>query len=627
MLADIFACLIAAWAAFSIRLGVTQVDFDDYVVISAYSLGCWTLASLIVRPYRSTVRYTGRHTIILVGRATIVMVALLAFVILLTQPAGVPRTLSILVPVLFFCFIATLRVVLSSLIQPYLEGRDSTSAPKRVIVYGAGSAMQQIAVAVGREPGLRLVGIIDHSGKEVGGLLEGVPIWHESDLEEVLAGANIDELFLANAEKGQRAKRRELLDRLRASGMRPHVRVLPSIADVAYDKVSVSDLRPIEIGDLLGRDPVEPVPELIGRNIMARRVLVTGAGGSIGSELCRQILHQSPAQLIIADQSEYALYAIDHELRDMARESGIKAEIVSELVDVANEHEVERLFSERQPQTIYHAAAYKHVPLVEANVAAGIRNNVTSTLYCALAAERHGTDRFILVSTDKAVRPTNVMGASKRVCEQIIQARAAVQDRTCFSAVRFGNVLGSSGSVVPRFREQIQHGGPVTITHRDVTRFFMTIPEAAQLVIQAGAMAEGGEIFLLDMGEPVRIADLARSLIELSGLEVRDELNPDGDIEIVEVGLRPGEKLYEELLINDAPLPTRHPRIVNAHEQRPEWRDIEQAIATLVPLIENNAHQDLVDWLKEQVEEFNHDRDRTEDDIAPPAMRNRARTR
>ncbi len=604
MMVDVVACIIAAWAAFSIRLGVAQVALDPFIILCVLALGSWLFAALIVRPYRSTTRYTGRNSIFILGKACLVMMVVLIVILATTRPEDVPRTISVLHPILFFCFIATIRVTAAAALQPVIEHWDGSGRRKRVLVYGEGAPMEQMALAINREPGLHLVGIVDPSGLHSNSLIEGIPVWPDGALDDVLKDGGVDELFLAHAGRGQRAVRRNLLERLRKAGTPVHVRVLPSMADVAFDKVSVSDMRRIEIGDLLGRDPVDPDPELISANITGKRVLVTGAGGSIGSELARQIITLAPSELILADQSEYHLYAIDAELRSMAEEHEFTLPITAELANVADIVDCARLFASSKPDTVFHAAAYKHVPLVEANVTAGVRNNVIGTLNAALEAEKVGTSTFILVSTDKAVRPTSVMGASKRVCELIVQARAASGAATRYSAVRFGNVLGSSGSVVPKFRSQIEKGGPVTVTHMEMTRFFMTIPEAAQLVIQAGAMAEGGEVYLLDMGEPVKISDLARAMIELSGLEVRDDNNPDGDIEIVEVGLRPGEKLYEELLIGNDPKPTQHPRIVKGHEDQLAWEELEQLMQEICDRIADDDDTGLRALLHRLVPEY-----------------------
>ncbi|GAB3193226.1 hypothetical protein GCM10027292_34730 [Hydrogenophaga aquatica] len=374
-----------------------------------------------------------------------------------------------------------------------------------------------------------------------------------------------------------RKRRNEILSQITSA--RATVRTLPSLSDLAQGRVSVSDLQELDIDDLLGREPVAPNHILLARNILGKVVMVTGAGGSIGSELCRQILSVGPSTLLLIEQSEFALYGIHQELEEKLAGGAVKlVPLLASVQDVDRMHEI---MSTWRPETVYHAAAYKHVPLVEHNPAEGVKNNVLGTLNTARAAMENGVTDFVLISTDKAVRPTNIMGASKRLAEMVLQALAANEPGTKFTMVRFGNVLGSSGSVVPRFRQQIRDGGPITLTHPEITRYFMTIPEAAQLVIQAGAMAKGGDVFVLDMGESVRIMDLARRMVELSGLTVRDEDHPDGDIEIEITGLRPGEKLYEELLIGDNPKPTNHSRIMKAHEELLPWAELEPRLQAL----------------------------------------------
>jgi FlaA1/EpsC-like NDP-sugar epimerase len=403
-----------------------------------------------------------------------------------------------------------------------------------------------------------------------------------------------------------RTRRNEILNALK-----PHhvaVRTLPGLSDIAIGKISLNDVRELDIDDLLGREPVKPNTLLLNLNTHHKTVLVTGAGGSIGSELCRQILKTQPKQLLLVEMSEFALYQIHQELQnhltgDLATQE-FKIEIVPLLASVCDELRMNEIMNTWRPQTVYHAAAYKHVPLVEHNPTEGLRNNVWGTLVCAQAAVRHGVRNFVLISTDKAVRPTNIMGATKRLAEMVLQAMAEEQAltapqeknsinpvlnaRTIFSMVRFGNVLGSSGSVVPLFREQIKNGGPITLTHIEITRYFMTIPEAAQLVIQAGAMGQGGDVFVLDMGQPVKIIDLARRMIELSGLTVCDEIYPDGDIELKVTGLRPGEKLYEELLIGDNPKLTQHSCIMMAHENFLSWAQLESKLNALSTAMRSN---------------------------------------
>jgi FlaA1/EpsC-like NDP-sugar epimerase len=405
------------------------------------------------------------------------------------------------------------------------------------------------------------------------------------------------------------AQRGRILKRLEPFGLR--VRTMPNVDDLAAGRVRVSDPREPGMHELLGRDPVTATPELLGRHIRDKDVMVTGAGGSIGSELCRQIVQCRPRQLLLLELTEYALFQIERELVNRMRLDGnANVEIVPLLGSVRDAARMKRIFAAFHPHTVYHAAAYKHVPLVEANPCEGIRNNVWGTLVCAHAARKYGTENFVLVSTDKAVRPTNIMGASKRLAELVLQALDAQQgDRnghagsngTCYCMVRFGNVLNSSGSVIPMFRQQILNGGPLTLTHPDVTRFFMTIPEAAQLVIQAGAMAQGGEVFLLDMGEPVRVGDLARRMTALSGLCVKDAGNPDGEIEIEIIGLRPGEKLYEELLIGENPEATGHSRIMMARESCIPWNQLESSLQRLKFLIQKSDVAGVKELLAELV--------------------------
>jgi FlaA1/EpsC-like NDP-sugar epimerase len=374
-----------------------------------------------------------------------------------------------------------------------------------------------------------------------------------------------------------RKRRNEILTQIRTAHVA--VRTLPSMTDLAQGKVSISDLRELDIDDLLGREPVMPNHILLAMNVRSKVVMVTGAGGSIGSEICRQILGVGPSKLLLIEQSEFALYVTHQELEEKL--AGRDIVLVPLLASVQGSDRMREIMSTWHPDTVYHAAAYKHVPLVEHNPAEGIKNNVLGTLCAAQAAAENGVSDFVLISTDKAVRPTNLMGASKRLAEMVLQALAATNPGTKFSMVRFGNVLGSSGSVVPKFRQQIRDGGPITLTHPDITRYFMTIQEASQLVIQAGAMAKGGDVFVLDMGQSVKIMDLARRMVELSGLTVKDERNPDGDIEIEITGLRPGDKLYEELLIGDNPKPTSHQRIMKAHEEFIPWAELENKLNAL----------------------------------------------
>ena len=601
--ADFAMCLLAVWIGYFLRLGEWEFVTQRAVVFAAIAFATWAAVSLANRTYRTVVRFSGRHTVIALMKSCMWMSFVLAVILFTLRFDSVPRTLSVIHPLVFFLGIVGIRMTIAWMIFDALHGIRQVEEPKRVLIYGAGWAGEQLDASMRQEPGYKVVGFIDDNRALRANVLEGKPIWHSSDLELVLAMEDIEEVFVAIPE-ARRAARREIVERIKQCKGGVGVRILPTLSQIASGRVSVSDLRNVEVEELLGRDEVPPDPELMARDIRGKRVLVTGAGGSIGSELCRQILRQRPRLLIVADQSEHALYLIDLELRQALAGDGLDCEVRTELVNVADKDQCDRVLSRCAPDSVYHAAAYKHVPLVETNPIAGIRNNVLGTLNCCLAAERNGAGKFILVSTDKAVRPTNVMGASKRACELIVQARAEAQGQTRYCSVRFGNVLGSSGSVIPRFRDQIAAGGPVTITHREALRYFMTIPEASQLVIQAGALADQGEILLLDMGQPVRILDLARLMIELTGLSVADEDNPDGDIPIEEIGLRPGEKLVEELLISAASEETAHPRIIKARENMQAWAELEPELASLRDSLECADTDATLRTLMELVPEF-----------------------
>jgi FlaA1/EpsC-like NDP-sugar epimerase len=600
---DCAVCLAVVPIAFWLRLGEWELRTPRVMIFAAIALSAWLLVSLAMRTYRSVTRFAGQHTLFALMRSCVFMSLVLAVLLLSLRIDSMPRTLSVIHPLLFFLGLAGERLLLSQLIVDALQGLRRIPTRKQVLIYGAGVSAQQLAASIRQDPSLYVVGFIDRNETLRDNVLEGKRIWHTADLELVLNVEKIDEVFIA-LPTARRSVRRAIVERIRhyKSGVR--VRVLPTLSQIASGRVSISDLREVQIEELLGRDEVAPDPVLMQRNITGCRVLVTGAGGSIGSELCRQIVRQRPSLIVLAEHSEHALYSIDIELREIVRREELPVEICPELVNVADERQCERMLRRHAVDTVFHAAAYKHVPMVESNPIAGIRNNVLSTLSTALASERCGVGKFILVSTDKAVRPTNVMGASKRVCELVVQARAAAQLETSYCSVRFGNVLGSSGSVIPRFRQQIAAGGPVTITHREATRYFMTIPEASQLVIQAGALAGDGEVLLLDMGEPVRIIDLARLMIELSGLSVADDDNPDGEIAFEEIGLRPGEKLIEELLIGGDCEGTAHPRIVKARESMLSWPALETQLGKLMGSLEDADSEAAIAMLRELVPEF-----------------------
>jgi FlaA1/EpsC-like NDP-sugar epimerase len=498
---------------------------------------------------------------------------------------GVPRTVGIIQPVLLFVFMVLARWGARSLLNTLLGHGRGAAVRQRILIYGAGQSGRQLAAAIANRPDMRVVGFVDDNKSLQGATVSGIRVYSPDRVLDTVRKYNVDEVLLAIPSASQQ-RRNEILTMLRALQLR--IQTLPDIVDLALGNVPDGSITNLDINDLLGRDVVAPATAVITAHLAGHVILVTGAGGSIGSELCRQILAAQPATLLLLDNSEFALYEIHRELElslDAEARDRAQTQIIPLLGSVQNEQRIADIIDCWRPSHVYHAAAYKHVPLVEHNPIQGVVNNVFGTLNVARIAIRYKVRHFVLVSTDKAVRPTNVMGATKRLAEMSLQALADENPETCLSMVRFGNVLGSSGSVVPVFRKQIMAGGPVTITDERITRFFMTIPEAAQLVIQAGAMASGGEVFVLDMGEPVRIVDLARNMIELSGLTVRDARNPFGDIELKFIGLRPGEKLYEELLIGDAPLGTAHPRIRKAMEKflpaatlRMRLTELEQAI-------------------------------------------------
>ncbi|HEY0594181.1 nucleoside-diphosphate sugar epimerase/dehydratase [Sphingopyxis sp.] len=582
---DGFLCVAAVLIAFSLRIGAWGLMSLPVITFAAIALALWYPIAWRTGVYRSLIRFSGARTIAdLVIACAIMTIPLLVVCVIFRLPS-VPRTLSVLHPIIFLLLLSANRIAIRFALLDLLKVVDVNA--QRVLVYGAGRAGQQLALSLRHEPQVHLVGFIDDDLRLDGQRLDGVPVFGSNRLHHLLEETDVDQVLLA-IPSASRTRRREIIETLQDEQV--YVRSLPNLTSVIEGKVTVSDLREIQIEELLGRETVAANMLLMGKTTVGRTVMVSGAGGSIGSELCRQIIRCRPARLILLEQSEFALYTIEQELVELMRELDVSVPLVPELADASQRSSMRRVYSHYRPETVFHAAAYKHVPLVEANPLSGLRNNIMGTLHSVQAAKEVGVANFILISTDKAVRPTNIMGASKRVCELILQAHAAQpRTKTIFSMVRFGNVLGSSGSVVPRFKAQIATGGPVTLTHREITRYFMTIPEAAQLVVQASAMAKGGEVFVLDMGQPVKIADLARSMIRLSGLSVRDADNPDGDIDIVETGLRPGEKLYEELLIGNNPEQTSHPRIMRAQENSWPWEELEQALDELDVAIRNTG--------------------------------------
>ena len=580
---DVLMCLFATWLSFSLRLDTP--NWPDGAQWWVYMLAPALAVPVFIRfgLYRAIFRYTGQAALVATAKAVAVYGAMLLALMLWMRWPNVPRTLGVLQPLIFLLLVGASRAMARFWLTGWSERRLLQG---RLLIFGAGTAGVQTAAALGVSSQFKLRGFVDDDEAKVGRSVNGIRVYSPASVADLVAREGITDILLA-LPSSTRERRNCIIERLRPLPV--HIRTLPGLADLASGRVTVQDFKELDIEDLLGRDPVPPDPALLARNLVGKVVLVTGGGGSIGSELCRQILAERPRCLLLLDHSEFALYSIHQELQGLCTAFRLKIELVPLLGSVNNPDRLHEICRKWRPDTVYHAAAYKHVPMVESNPAEGIVNNVFGTLNMARAAQESGVAHFVLVSTDKAVRPTNVMGASKRMAELVLQALSAapppqLPDRSagvCFSMVRFGNVLGSSGSVVPLFRRQLAAGGPLTVTHSEVTRYFMTLPEAAQLVLQAGAMATGGDVFVLDMGEPVKILDLARRMVELSGMKVRDAAHPEGDIEITVSGLRPGEKLYEELLIGENPSPTLHPRIMKAHEDYLDWFTLEKHLEAL----------------------------------------------
>jgi FlaA1/EpsC-like NDP-sugar epimerase len=622
ILSDIVICAIAVQLAMDLRMEMHVPWGISHTWMFGLSLVFFLPIFFTLGLYRAIFRFAGLQVMFSLNKAIALYSLPYASIFTLVGISQIPRSVGLLQPLIFGLGIVSSRLF----VLYWLGGFDNKNflpfRPK-ALIYGAGSAGRQLAGGLLSSSDVRVVGFIDDDDRLHGHNLNGLNIYSPNDLARIVERKQVSQIFLAIPSVSQR-RRNEVINQL--FPLHVQVRTLPGLADLASGNVTVSDLRELNIEDLLGREPVMPNPLMLAKNITNRVVMVTGAGGSIGSELCRQIVKARPSTLLLVELSEFALYEIHRELEATVRVMPHQASqdlaspsldtldvslpvLIPLLANVCDAHRMAEILRTWRPSTVYHAAAYKHVPLVEHNPAEGVKNNVQGTLVTAKQAALHGVSDFVLVSTDKAVRPTNIMGTTKRLAEMVLQAKAASQElkfgdvpsKTRFSMVRFGNVLGSSGSVVPLFRKQIAEGGPITLTDERMTRYFMTIPEAAQLVIQAAAMANGGDVFVLNMGQPVKILDLAKRMVELSGMTVLDQSNPMGDIEIQVTGLRPGEKLYEELLIGDNPLATSHPRIMKAHEEFLPWDELESKLNILNGALESNNVPVIRTLLKELV--------------------------
>lgn len=596
---DMSLAVFTVWAALCLRLEEWVRFEPQHLWYIGVAIGLATPIFTKFGLYHAIFRYSGWNALLTVAKANMLYGFLYALVFTVISLPELLRSVGIIQPVLFFLAVAASRITVG-----YWFGDDRRFSSRNrllpgVLIYGAGETGRQLLAALDRGRDFRVLGFLDDSKSLQGNRIDGRVVYTPLNLSKLITRLEATDIWLAMPSIG-RQRRNEILNELGCHNV--HVRTVPTLGDLLSGRVRTTDVRELDIEDLLGRDPVAPNPDLMNRHILGKTVMITGAGGSIGSELCRQIVACKPNRVLLVEQSEFALYNIHAELQPFEQQ-GIS--IVPLLASVRDQATMDRFMSTWKPETVYHAAAYKHVPLVEHNIAQGLLNNIWGTLTCAQSAARFGVQNFVLISTDKAVRPTNVMGASKRVAEMVLQALAHAAGQggaplhgTCFSMVRFGNVLGSSGSVVPLFRSQIKDGGPITLTHKDITRYFMTIPEAAQLVIQAAAMSKGGDVFVLDMGQPVRIYDLARRMVELSGFTVQDSDNPQGDIEIQVTGLRPGEKLYEELLIGDNPENTSHPRIMKAHESFLPWEELQGKLQALYQTLQLENLPESIDWLQ-----------------------------
>ncbi|HEB27317.1 MAG TPA: polysaccharide biosynthesis protein [Porticoccus sp.] len=572
---DALAISAAFYIAICLRLGTLYLDVSNKELISlGITIAVSLLAFIKLGLYRAILRYMSVQAInsIMIGIG-ISGAALAASSFLIHSP--IPRSVPFIYMFIALFLVGSPRILMRNILMLTHQERHGTREP--VIIYGAGYSGHQLVQSL-QKTSYKPVAFVDDNPKLKGSLVAGLLVHRPKKMMQLARENSAHKVLLALG-SASLSERAEVIRQLEPLALT--VQTIPDLTDILTGKARIEDIRDVEIDDLLGRDPVKSDPELLHACITDKVVMVTGAGGSIGSELCRQILQQKPSYLILFELNEYGLYKIEQELQHILKAFQGETELVSLIGSVQNQPRLESIMATFGVQTVYHAAAYKHVPLVEHNIIEGVRNNVFGTWYCAEAAIKTGVESFVLVSTDKAVRPTNIMGASKRVSELVLQSLAQRQNKTRFTMVRFGNVLGSSGSVVPLFREQLEQGGPITVTHPDIIRYFMTIPEASELVIQAGSMGQGGDVFVLDMGEPVKIVDLAKRMVHLSGLEVKDVDHPEGDIEIQFSGLRPGEKLYEELLIGDNVSGTEHSRIMRAEETSLSWQETQEFLDEL----------------------------------------------
>lgn len=576
---DICICFFASLLAFAVRFD-WEVDISQAIAPVLVAMGLSIPLFIIAGFYKTIFRHTGWPKTELVIKTFGLYFSIFALIVGVFGMEGVPRSIGLMQPIFMISGMVLVRWVVTKAINAGSKGDQGASSKERTLIFGAGAAGKSLRALLKDNSRVDIVGFVDDDPALHGRTLSGLPVYPREKLSTIIEYLRVTHVVLA-IPSISRASRTQILAYL--AQLKLAVRILPSLSRLAEGQITVSDLRNVELSDLLDREVVRPDSVLLKEIAGNKTIMVTGAGGSIGAETCRKLLDLCPATLILLDSSEFALYSIcDQLVSQVASAAHIATKVVPLLGSIQDRPRIQQILKEWRPEMIYHSAAYKHVPLVEDNPIEGIKNNIFGTLILAEEAVRAGVSDFVLISSDKAVKPTNIMGATKRVAELILQAlQTSEGNNTCFAIVRFGNVLDSSGSVVPKFKSQIERGVAVTVTHPDVTRFFMTISEAVELVIQAGAMAKGGEVFLLDMGQPVKIVDLARKLITLHGLRVRNSDDTEGDIAIEFIGLRPGEKLYEELLIGQKSESTSHERIMKAKEPYVPWRRLERKLSEL----------------------------------------------
>ena len=605
ILIDITLCIISFWLALYLRLDEFISIRGNLLIVALISTGVTIIVFWLFGLYRTMFRYSGKYALTSISFAVSTYGLLYFSIITIYGIAGVPRSIGILQPLILFFVIGGSRLIIKYIFNINSLVEKKLLTLQHALVYGAGSAGRQLVSSLENNAQIKIMGFIDDDPLLHDQVIQGKDIFSPNDLSKVIKTKNINLILLAFPSVN-RSKRMRILKNI--SKYKVIVRTLPSINDLVEGKISFSDIRDLDVADILGRDLILPDKYLLNKNISNKVVLITGAGGSIGSELSRQIVKLNPCKLILVEMSEYSLYKINQDLEEIKKKLAInhELEIISLLASVQDEVRISKILKTYKPDTLYHAAAYKHVTMVEENICEGIKNNIFGTLVMAKAAISAKVSNFVLISSDKAVRPTNIMGASKRIAELCLMALAENPKNlnTKLCTVRFGNVLDSSGSVIPKFKKQIIDGGPITLTHSDVTRYFMTISEASQLVIQAGAMSEGSEVFVLDMGEPIKIKQLAKRIVELSGLSVLDEDNQEGDIKIEIIGLRPGEKLYEELLIGDNPQITQHPKILKAHDSHISWENLQKELLNLEIYIREGDVLEIIKVLEKLVKGF-----------------------